>query len=180
MNSALSLLTALKNGEEKALQYIYWDYFASTQKYIVMNSGSAEDAEDVFQEAVLIFLHKIRQPEFALTCSVKTYLYAICKRLWLSELSRRKGQPISADNLEISDADFLSSDDEAKQQEDQWNSLQVVMKQITQYCSKLLTEFFIDGKISADFKNNHTRDNLKYKCLRQAQKAAQKIKFTYG
>jgi len=180
METDQSLLFALKRGDEKALQYLYWGYFASIQKYIVTNSGAPEDAEDVFQEAVIILLDKISRDDFKLSSSIKTFLFAICKNQWLGELSRRKGISIPIENHEVSDPDFLSDDEAVKDQEAKWNSLQVVMMQITQYCSKLLWEFFIDGKVTGEYKNKHTRDNLKYKCLRQAQKAAQKIKYVYG
>jgi DNA-directed RNA polymerase specialized sigma24 family protein len=48
------LLTGLKRKEEKAIYDVYLNYYPSVEKYILMNSGTAPDAEDIFQDAVVI------------------------------------------------------------------------------------------------------------------------------
>ncbi len=50
------------------------------------NNGSREDAEDLFQEALIIFYGKLNTSDFQLSCSYKTYLYSVCRNMWLDKL----------------------------------------------------------------------------------------------
>ena len=60
-------------------------------KYLVMsNSGRDEDAEDIFQDGLVVIFKKIRARELELTCSFRTYLYVICRNLWFVKLKKRK------------------------------------------------------------------------------------------
>src|SRR5687767_7786745 len=93
------LLLQLKNGDSTSFKQLYKTYFPSVALYVKQNMGNTADAEDLFQEAILVLVQKVRQPEFALTSSLKTYLYAIAKNLWLKRLR---------DNKLMVDSDFES------------------------------------------------------------------------
>lgn len=69
------LLDQLREEDNAAFRVLYESYFPSTANYIRQNSGDNRDAEDIFQEAVVVLLDKIRQPDFVLTSSLKTYLF---------------------------------------------------------------------------------------------------------
>lgn len=57
---------------------------------VVKNSGNDEDAEDVFQDGLIIVFKKIRDHELDLTCSFRTYIYSVCRNIWLQKLNKRK------------------------------------------------------------------------------------------
>ncbi len=83
-------------GENKNIEKIYKEVFPSIRYHILSNSGSEEDAEDIFQEALIILLSKIRTQTLKLSCSMKTYLYSICMNLWYKALRNRlKEIPVS-------------------------------------------------------------------------------------
>ena len=46
------------------------------------NGGRPQDAEDVFQEALIILVGKIRKSDFKLTAKLSTYLFSVCRFLW--------------------------------------------------------------------------------------------------
>jgi len=48
-----SLIRQLVNEENAAFDRLYEESFPSIAKFVTYNSGSAQDAEDIFQEAVL-------------------------------------------------------------------------------------------------------------------------------
>jgi RNA polymerase sigma factor (sigma-70 family) len=54
------------------------------------NGGSGEDAEDIFQDGIIILYSKISLNQLTLTSSFKTYMYSVCRNLWLQKLSKRK------------------------------------------------------------------------------------------
>src|SRR5688572_1200580 len=98
-----NLLDNLEKGDNAAIELLYKSCFPAVDFYVRKNKGTAEDARDIFQEAVVILLNKIRLPGFELTASLKTYLYAISKNLWLKQL--RGNKQIIADNTHESDSE---------------------------------------------------------------------------
>jgi RNA polymerase sigma factor (sigma-70 family) len=85
-----TLFDKLKAEDNSSFELLYKFYFPSVSSYIKQNLGSNQDAEDIFQEAIIVLLQKVRQADFVLTSSLKTYLYAIAKNLWLKRLRDNK------------------------------------------------------------------------------------------
>src|SRR5687768_4001830 len=81
-----TLLDKLKTEDSSSFKLLYKFYFPSVASFIKQNCGNNEDAEDIFQEAIIVLLQKVRQSDFVLTSSLKTYLYAVAKNLWLKRL----------------------------------------------------------------------------------------------
>ena len=79
----LAVLRAIGNNEKAAIEAVYKENFSLIQHFVVSNNGSEDDARDVFQEAMMVLYEKSRNPEFELTCQIKTYLYSVSRRLWL-------------------------------------------------------------------------------------------------
>src|SRR6185436_11226786 len=101
-----SLLSQLIKEDNAAFERLHKDCFPIVAKYVKQNSGSRQDAEDIFQEAIIVLLNNIRHPGFQLTASLKTYLFSISKNLWLKKL--RAGRPVTiADEYSLVD---LSTD----------------------------------------------------------------------
>ena len=60
------------------------------EKYIITNSGSRADAQDVFQDAMYVLIKKAEKLDFELTSKLSTFLFGIGKNLWLKQLSKHK------------------------------------------------------------------------------------------
>ena len=80
------LLKGLAEGDRKCIELIYKSHFNMIQTLVINNSGSIDDARDIFQEALVVLYEKVRMGSFELNCQLKTYLYSVCKRLWLKRL----------------------------------------------------------------------------------------------
>lgn len=61
------LFNRLKAEDSSSFELLYRFYFSSIAAYVKENNGNNEDAEDVFQEAIMVLLQKIRQSDFVLT-----------------------------------------------------------------------------------------------------------------
>jgi DNA-directed RNA polymerase specialized sigma24 family protein len=168
------LLQGLKTQNEKAIYEVYTSYYPSVEKYIVMNSGGAQDAEDVFQDSVMVLLNYVRKENFILTCSIKTLVFAIARRLWLKQLRYRSRNETLLE-IEIEQEDFITHWEEVESSERKYDSIPQVLSRISVHCSGLLKQLFLTGKIPDHYKNNHTMRNQKYKCLEQARKMMQKL-----
>lgn len=168
------LLQGLKIQNEKAIYEVYTSYYPSVEKYIVMNSGGAQDAEDVFQDSVMVLLNYVAKENFILTCSIKTLVFAIARRLWLKQLRYRSRNETLLE-IEIEQEDFITHWEEVESSERKYDSIPQVLSRISVHCSGLLKQLFLTGKIPEHYKNNHTMRNQKYKCLEQARKMMQKL-----
>jgi DNA-directed RNA polymerase specialized sigma24 family protein len=174
MSTDHQLVDDLKSQNEKAIYDVYTLFYPSVEKYIVMNSGAEQDAEDIFQDTVMVLLNYVVKDDFKLTCSLKTLVFAIARRLWLKQL-RFRSRSETLHEMEIEQADFLTHWEEVERSEKKYNSLPQVLSRISVHCSGLLKELFLTGKIPDHYKNNHSFRNQKYKCLEQARKMMQKL-----
>lgn len=80
------LIRSIKAGENHLLESFYKKNFLIVAHYIKQNNGNEEDAQDVFQESIIILVNKVREPNFTLTSALSTYLFAISKNIWLKHL----------------------------------------------------------------------------------------------
>jgi RNA polymerase sigma factor (sigma-70 family) len=173
------LLEGLKVKTEKSIFDVYTDYYSTVEKYVRMNSGREQDAEDVFQDTVMVLLSYVAKEDFKLTCSIKTLVFAIARRIWLKQLRQRSRAEILYE-LEVQQTDFISDWEDVERSERRHNSLPQVLSRISTHCSALLKDLFLTGKIPDHYKNNHSMRNQKYKCLEQARKMMEKIQLDAG
>ncbi len=169
-----SFVIGLKMRDEKVIYETYVAYFPTVEKYILMNSGAPQDAEDIFQDTVLVLINYVAKDNFTLTCSLKTLIFAIARRLWLKQL-RQRARNETIRELEIDQPDFIVDWEEVERSEKKYNSIPEVLSRISIHCSGLLKQLFLTGKIPEHYKNNHSLRNQKYKCLEQARKVMQKL-----
>lgn len=84
------IIQGLKSGESFAVKYLAKEFLPVITYFISKNSGNDEDAKDIFQDALFIIIEKINNNDFEVQGALSTYLFAICKHLWLMELDRQK------------------------------------------------------------------------------------------
>jgi RNA polymerase sigma factor (sigma-70 family) len=173
------LIEQLRKEDNVSFQLLYQFYFPSIAAYIQQNQGNSEDAEDIFQEAIIVLLQKIRQTEFVLSSSLKTYLYAIAKNLWLKRLRDNK---IKISDLEFS-PDIHGTESVTMDIEmEECNEVKVEhwLQKITRNCQNILKAlFFYEEPMDAfmlkmGWKNKYSANNQKYKCIQQIKKVKDK------
>ena len=76
------IIADLKTENNFAFGKLYQDNFGKISNFVQKNSGNQADAEDLFQNAMMVLVEKLRQDNFQLAASINTYVYAICKNLW--------------------------------------------------------------------------------------------------
>ncbi|MFA6125880.1 MAG: sigma-70 family RNA polymerase sigma factor [Bacteroidales bacterium] len=85
-----AILEGLKTSDSIVLEYVYKKYFPIVRFFVIKNSGTDEDAKDVFQEAIILIYRRLKDESLDLTCAFKTYLYSVCRILWLRQLEKKK------------------------------------------------------------------------------------------
>ena len=169
-----TILTDLKTENNFAFGELYREYYGVVKRFILNNSGSEEDAQDVFQDTMLVLVEKLRKDEFVLTASLKTYIMAIAKHLWLKKI--RDAVQI----IEISDNHHQSFFEEItvsiEQEKTYMDKLQYYMTKITDHCNRLLHDMFFKNKSIEEiqqqygYSTKHNAQNQKHKCIEQIRK----------
>jgi DNA-directed RNA polymerase specialized sigma24 family protein len=93
--TSTSLRQALLTDREHTLTRIYQRAFPLVRRYVQQHGGSAQDAQDIFQDAMVIFYEKAVADTFVLSSSVGTLLVGISRNRWRRELDRRARLPLT-------------------------------------------------------------------------------------
>jgi RNA polymerase sigma factor (sigma-70 family) len=173
-----TLLAQLKSEDNASFELLYKFYYPSIEIYITQNFGRIEDAEDIFQEAIIVLLQKVRTENFVLTSSLKTYLFAIARNLWLKRL--RNNKSIFIDNFDIFQEETEHYPFETQQETTKEEKVTSWLTKITENCQRILKAiFFYKEPIGSlmqkmGWKNKHTAANQQYKCIQQVKKQKDK------
>lgn len=174
-----NLFEQLKAEQSKAFEMLYSDSFQSVSRFVINNKGNIDDAEDVFQEAMLVLVHKIRSNEFRLSASIGTYVMAVCKFVWLKRLRQAK-------NIVSIDAWLPYNDKELEEvilaETAYKGKLQKYLHKISKHCQMFIDQVYFQGKSIEQIQqqyNYSTKQNAlnqKYKCLEQIRREKNKDK----
>ena len=71
----------------------------AVRAYVLANSGTVEDAEDLLQEAALVAYRQAKNDGLELSASWAAYLVGICKNEWLHRLRKKRQEKQVTDLL---------------------------------------------------------------------------------
>ena len=171
------LLKGLREGNSMAFAYTYKIFYPALKKYVLKNSGTLADAEDLFQDTLIVLLRKTEDTQFKLTSCLGTYITAIGKNLWLKKL-REGRKAVFVDYEQTEKAYWEQFEFELIEERSIDQILSSWISQATLNCQHLLNAVFLNAEPMEKFmdrmgyKNRHTADNLKYKCLQQVRRHA--------
>jgi RNA polymerase sigma factor (sigma-70 family) len=141
-----AILDGLKKRDSGIIRYVYKEYYPTIKFLITTNSGTETDSEDVFQDALVVLFKKIAREDLVLTSSFKTFLYSICRNLWLQRLDRRV---FSNEFLEMEDLSELQENlylDQPEEEQDKYRLFQQHFLRLSNDCQRILQLFL--GKTS--------------------------------
>ena len=170
-----ALLKGLAQNDRKAIETIYKQNYNMVQTLVVNNSGSIEDAKDIFQEALIVLYEKVKSGSFELNCLIKTYVYSVCRRLWLKRLHQLQNF-----SPEVGNGEEIVPVEEELEIHEQKNLdfllMEKAMQSLGEPCKSLLESYYLQKKsmmeIAGDFgyTNADNAKNQKYKCLMRLKK----------
>ncbi|MEZ4849369.1 MAG: sigma-70 family RNA polymerase sigma factor [Bacteroidia bacterium] len=134
------LLEAIRMGDSTILRKMYEQNFHVVADMIEKNNGSKEDARDIFQEGIMVIYEKLKDPNFTLTSNFSTYLYSVCKYLWMNQLRKKSRTEVTLDDTITS---IVVNDIERDIAEKEKRQLyQEKFSQLGEDCQQLLSLFF--------------------------------------
>ena len=169
------LLKGLAEGDRKSIELIYKNHFNMIQTLVINNSGSSDDARDIFQEALVVLYEKVQMGSFELNCQLKTYLYSVCKRLWLKRL-QQNSRYVTPD-VEVELTVSVEEDMAAHEKRDaDYELMNKAIGNLGEPCKSLLEAYYINKMNMQDiasqfgYTNADNAKNQKYKCLMRLKK----------
>jgi RNA polymerase sigma factor (sigma-70 family) len=169
------IVAELRKKNEVALRELYKSHYPMVVHLVCSNSGTEQEAKDIYQEAVMAFYERVQQPAFTLTCKIKTYLYAVSRRLWLKKLAEKKrfgGTIEEAETFSGIDEEMINFEEREKQ----FARMGASLDGLGEPCRSIIEDFYIKDlsmeEVSAKFgyTNADNAKNQKYKCLQRLKK----------
>lgn len=164
--------------DNATFSYMYNEYKSMIFSMIQKNNGGEEDAMDILQEGLLALWTNVKLGKFDLqkNAKISTYLYTLCRNLWISEIRKSKTMQI------VSDSESLQIADSAGEAEEQYSQVKMIQRQLEKlgdHCKQLLTWFYYEKKSMRDIATllnitEKSAKNSKYRCMQNMR--AQYIK----
>jgi len=169
-------IDGLRTNSSEVLTALYKKYYTIVLKLIVSNNGTQDEAQDVYQETIIVVFENVRKPDFELNCQLQTYMYSIAKRLWLKQLKKNGKTFLFKEDEENELADVTNDLNDHFKKEDDILKMNKSMQLLGEPCNTIINDFYV-LKLSMDeiaekfgYTNSDNAKTQKYKCLQRLKK----------
>jgi RNA polymerase sigma factor (sigma-70 family) len=174
-----SIIRGIQCSDDRALAQLYKEYADMVGNLVRTNSGTGDDADDIFQDAIIILYEKIKSGKFVLSSSLKTFIYSISRNLWLYRLRQMKKNIEINESLIVLPEDETGTDnfyEEGGQQYDMMSCIRL----LGESCRKILLMFYYDKlstkeiAVKLNLAGSDYVKTQKYRCLQKLKSFYQK------
>ncbi len=173
------LIEGLKRNDSKALDALYQMSFGQVKQWMMQNNGSEQDAEDIFQDAVLAVWKNVKEGKYEKKNNVKlsTYLFQVCKFRWYENLksARVKYNTKLDSEMDVIDTDGMN---EISEQSERVKYLHQLFHQLGEKCKSILQFYYYQKMPLAQIAEQmgytaQSAKNEKYRCMQRLKKLHQ-------
>jgi RNA polymerase sigma factor (sigma-70 family) len=168
-------ILGILNNSETMLKRIYIAYFPMVLQLVISNNGNEDEAKDIYQEAIIVLYNKVRAGNFELSSKLKTFIYSVCRRLWLKRLSQ-----MSRYGGDIHDfQEYLPVEEDLATHEEkdiQFDKMEGALNLLGEPCKTIIEDFYIYNQSMQHicekfgYTNADNAKTQKYKCLQRLKK----------
>lgn len=185
--SDVDLIAAINNQTDVngAIAQLYKTYYRPLERYVLNNSGSEMDAEDLVQDVMVAFVDLVQQGKYRGEASVKSFLYTISRNIWITELRKRNSTAKRNELFEL-DRDPLTDDvSEYVTYGEAQQTIAELFSRLGDTCRTILTLFYYhdlpmkDILKQTNYENEQVLRNRKYKCLKEMTELIQRTPGVY-
>jgi RNA polymerase sigma factor (sigma-70 family) len=169
------VVLGILNNSDDALNKLYIGYFPMVLQFILNNNGDEDDAKDVYQEGIIVLYNKVKSGDFELSSKLKTYIYSVCRRIWLKKLAQQSKKTNNISDFE----DIISTDvdiEDHEQKEEQFDKMQSALLNLGEPCKTIIQDFYLNNLSMQDisekfgYTNTDNAKTQKYKCMQRLKK----------
>lgn len=166
-----ALRQELLTDRERAITRLYRKSFPPVRRYIRRYGGTEQDAQDVFQDALVVFYERAVGGTLVLTAAPGTYLLSIARNLWHHERRRRHQLPADAlpDDLDLPATEEPETETTA--------AVLDYVERLGEKCKQVLLAFYYFQQPLAQIATTHGYSSVrsataqKFKCLERLRNA---------
>jgi RNA polymerase sigma factor (sigma-70 family) len=157
---------------------VLYKHFREVKGLLKSLGCDAVTAEDLFQEAIIIYLRRKETPDFQFTVEPIHYIKQTCKFLWYAETRKQAKQ----DGMRLEEA---PEEDEWMEKELKFKSLEHAISRIDEKCRELLQLFYglgwnmVDIAKKLGLRNDKVAKAQKYRCIQKAKELVLEIKVDF-
>lgn len=170
MEEEYSYIKAMLENDHYVLNQLYKKYFPRIKTMVLKNSGTAHDAFDIFQEALVVIYKKAQQPNFELTSKFYTFLYGVSWNLLRKRFDKISLEPlINVPEEGYNNIDLL---EEVLEDEKRYQLYKEKLNELAENCQKIIKLFLKKIKLQEiadmlNYKNQNTVAQKHFKCKKQ-------------
>lgn len=164
------ILIGLWKDDKNIIYEFYETEFSKIALLILKNSGTIEDAKDIFQDALVILMDKFTWGKLDIDgCKLGTYIYSISRNLWFEQLRKQKKE-----NEFIDIEKYRTANISVEYYEEEPNLYELAKKVIELLgdpCKKLLELYYFENHTwetvasIMGYSSAASARNQKYKCM---------------
>lgn len=169
------LVAGIAENDNTAIEQVYDQHFRAIEGFILKNSGTSADANDIFQDAFIAVWLNIRDGKFESRSgsSLGGYLFQVARNKWLDRLRsldyKRTVRMVSQDQ-EVAD-----ENDDFRALEARVLKLEGLYSRLGEKCRQILNKFYYKRKSLEDIGREMHHDagtvrTMKYRCMQQLRK----------
>ncbi len=166
----LELLEIVQKGDSnEALTYLYKNVQPKVTKWISQNNGSIEEAQDIFQDSVIVFYKYVTQQKFKENESIEGFIFSVAKNKWINRAKQRQ----KTTHLP---ATFSIADEGISYKESDLKNIELLLEKLGQACKELLTYSVFykmsmeDIALRMNYSNANAVKTKNYKCKQRLVK----------
>ena len=135
-----------EGNDSKALTYLYEHTLVKVRSYIRKNSGSKDEANDIFQDAVIIFFRQVKENKFDVEKDIDAFIYTIARNLWIDK-AKRERRIVYYDNGEIYEQRHDSTNQLTELiSKEKTEAMKAVFDKLDEKCKKILHYYIYEKR----------------------------------
>ncbi len=169
-----AILDMLNRGDDEGLVLLYRHCRGAVTSYVLRNSGTPDDADDMLQEALIALWERVRAGRYTREAKLETFIVAVVKNIWHRRLLRKRREPV-----QTTDPDSMPDGEPGVLEEllhdEQAAAVQRALESMGEPCRTLLLLYYYDELAMEEiakrmgFANAATAKSKKYQCKKQLQ-----------
>jgi RNA polymerase sigma factor (sigma-70 family) len=162
------IIDGIRRRDNNTLAQIYKEIFPVVRYFVKNNGGSPDDAQDVFQESLIIIYKQINDNKLDIKSGFEAYVYGISRMVWLKILRNRDIHNRNVNYYETETISYQISE-ESVEEELELRLFRKHFSKLGEECQKflkLVTEGISYDEIAKKmgYKSEKIVRNKKYKC----------------
>ena len=169
-------IEGIRSNDDQVLNALYKKYYSVVLRYVLNNSGTEEEAQDIYQEAIIVLFRNAGNSNFELSATLQTYIYSIASRLWLKQIHKNSSLVRINNQSEKDQIDVSQEVIEHEERESQIQKMSSCLVDLGEPCKTLIEDFYVN-QLSMDqiaekfgYTNSDNAKTQKYKCLQRLKR----------